>query len=157
LIVLHNSIVNHFNSLVLELKKFDNHKSTISALSPIFDTNSITLVLKINIYTSIHNSNYLQKEISIVRKKLLDYNNYETLMDWVTMGYPETFNSGSDYLDRITQETIQKQQKCCRKVKLFDKDRRVFPNLLLFHTLIVLVLAFVTQLLISDKSVTEPL
>ena len=38
-----------------------------------------------------------------------------------------------------------------------DKKLYLFPRMLIFHTLIVLILAIVGQLIISDKSVTEPL
>ncbi len=65
--------------------------------------------------------------------------------------------------------------KFCRRFNLInikersehgnDKNRRtiidispiLFPRMLIFHSLIVLIIAFVGQLIVSDKSVTEPL
>lgn len=38
-----------------------------------------------------------------------------------------------------------------------DEEINLFPRMLVFHSLIVLLIAFVGQLIISDKSVTEPL
>lgn len=53
--------------------------------------------------------------------------------------------------------------KFCRRLML-DKGHResqinpmLFPRMLIFHSLIVLIIAFVGQLIVSDKSVTEPL
>ena len=37
------------------------------------------------------------------------------------------------------------------------RSLNLFPRMLIFHSLIVLIIAFVGQLIISDKSVTEPL
>ena len=37
------------------------------------------------------------------------------------------------------------------------KEKYLFPRMLIFHSLIVLIIAFVGNLIISDKSVTEPL
>ena len=45
-----------------------------------------------------------------------------------------------------------------RGVKIpFWDEIRIFPRMLIFHSLIVLIIAFVGNLIISDKSVTEPL
>ena len=105
----------------------------------------------------------LQKEITSVRRSLVRFNDYDTLMSWATAGTANHANTGSHYLDRLTADAMSIHE-CSRKIHLVaDKDNktgiiwRIFPILLIFHTLIVLVLAFVTQLIISDKSVTEPI
>lgn len=80
-------------------------------------------------------------------------------MSWATMNRPKISNTENLVLDSLIVKAIR-EHNCCREIHLPKKKdwfRRVFPTLLIFHTLIVLVLAFVTQLLISDKSVTEPL
>jgi len=46
--------------------------------------------------------------------------------------------------------------KICEKKKL-QITPILFPRMLIFHSLIVLIIAFVGQLIVSDKSVTEPL
>ena len=100
----------------------------------------------------------LNKELANVRRAISSYGCYDTLMSW-----SEITNtiippiSGSYYLDRLTFKA-KKEHQCWKEVAIpILGQRKFFPILLIFHTLIVLVLAFVTQLLISDKSVTEPL
>lgn len=99
----------------------------------------------------------LREEIRNVRRGILSYNNFNNLMAWAEISDSITQSvSNSAYLDSLTN--ITKQSKRCW-VRVCEKNEqiRLFPYLLIFHTLIVLVLAFVTQLIISDKSVTEPL
>ena len=99
----------------------------------------------------------LQKEITNVRRNTLKFNDYETLMSWATIGCDSIVQTGSAYLDSLTIKA-KNNHKCCRKINVpVLSEKRIFPTLLIFHTLIVLVLAFVTQLIISDKTVTEPL
>ena len=91
----------------------------------------------------------------------MKYNDYETLMGWATVPPPSNIHTESAYMDTLTK-VYQEKRSCCRKIyppiiSNAEKGKRFFPTLLIFHTLIVLVLAFVTQLIISDKSVTEPL
>ena len=104
---------------------------------------------------------YLPKEITNVRNCIIKYNEYDTLMNWVTAGNQMDINTNSGYMDALTRNA-QKEQICCRKIEILPfleeiTSGRIFPRLLIFHTLIVLVLAFITQLIISEKSVTEPL
>lgn len=54
--------------------------------------------------------------------------------------------------------------KFCRRLELKICEKKnlqitpiLFPRMLIFHSLIVLIIAFVGQLIVSDKSVTEPL
>ena len=100
----------------------------------------------------------VQKEIAKVKRAISSSNNYDTLINWATVNQENRVNTGSAYLDKLTKNA-QKDYKCSLTIPVCDKNKpaRFFPILLIFHTLIVLVLAFVTQLLISDKSVTEPL
>ena len=110
---------------------------------------------------------FIQKELTIVRQSTIKYNNYETLMNWATAGDTSSVDATSTYLYGLTQnyknsdlpDNDIKNHKCSRIIYYNDKDKpiRVFPILLIFHTLVVLVIAFVTQLIISDKSVTETL
>lgn len=100
----------------------------------------------------------VQKEIAKVKRAISLSNNYDTLINWATVNQENSVNTGSAYLDELTKKA-QKDYKCSLTIPVCDKNKPAifFPILLIFHTLIVLVLAFVTQLLISDKSVTEPL
>lgn len=100
----------------------------------------------------------LQDEIADVKRAISLFNNYDTLINWATVNQENSVNTGSAYLNKLTKNA-QKDYKCSLTIPVCDKNKpaRFFPILLIFHTLIVLVLAFVTQLLISDKSVTEPL
>lgn len=105
-----------------------------------------------------YNTIRLQGEIVNVKRAISTFNNYDTLINWATVNQENSVNTGSAYLDKLTKNA-QKDYKCSLTIPVCDKNKpaRFFPILLIFHTLIVLVLAFVTQLLISDKSVTEPL
>lgn len=99
----------------------------------------------------------LNEEIANVKRSIASYCNYDTLMSWSKIEEKKVSVSGSTYLDTLTSKAKEDHQ-CWKEVKLpILGPQKVFPTLLLFHTLIVLVLAFVTQLIISDKSVTEPL
>lgn len=98
----------------------------------------------------------VQKEIAKVKRAISLSNNYDTLINWATVNQENSVNTESAYLDELTKKA-QKDYKCSLTIPVCDKTAWFFPILLIFHTLIVLVLAFVTQLLISDKSVTEPL
>lgn len=100
----------------------------------------------------------LKKEIQDVRNHLMN-DDFNTLIEWATYRSPsENTNNSSekDYLGLLIQSAQEK--KCCRRIDVpLLGENRFFPNLLLVHTLIVLILAFITQLIISEKSVTEPL
>lgn len=164
----HNNIVEHYNEIVNNLNDFyknhvdTNEKTWINhTLRALNDT-----VDSINDRIKIENQEKLRrqlpvdlgKEISRVRRNMLKSNNYDTLMSWATITHSVKSNTGSACLDTLTVEAIR-EHNCCYDVnlKIGKEPKRIFPTLLIFHTLIVLVLAFVTQLLISDKSVTEPL
>jgi hypothetical protein len=166
----HNKIVEHYNDIVRELNLFycSHIESTDKVwikdtLSPLNDTFTIINDSVTKNIDSIKEDNQntiksfpldLKKEISCIRRNLLKFNNYDTLMSWATIAHSEEFNTGSECLDTLTVKAIRKHN-CC--LNIGKGTKRIFPTLLIFHTLIVLVLAFVTQLLISDKTVTEPL
>ena len=103
---------------------------------------------------------FLQKELTSVRKNTIKFNNYDTLMNWATVDKKPFGTTGSLFLDSLSQKAAQ-GHKCSRIIYTMNgeedkpKPLRIFPILLIFHTLIVLVLAFVTQLIISEKSVTQ--
>ena len=106
----------------------------------------------------------LKKEIQVVKRHQMDDSN-DKLLEWATVNVSlnntvdATIVGESHYLDSLINNN--EKNKCCRKVGWFSFNnnnwRHFYPILLLMHTLIVLVLAFITQLIISDKSVTEPL
>lgn len=95
----------------------------------------------------------LKTEIREAKNHLMD-SSYETLIKWATANDSINDQTQSASINKLIADA--KTNKCCVKVP-YCKDRYFYPYLLLFHTLIVLVLAFITQLIISDKSVTEPL
>lgn len=90
------------------------------------------------------------------------HDRYDDLIAWAAVDTTKNSTSindsckatGSKYIDTLVQKVNLK--KCCR---ILDpkKSKHFYPNLLLLHMIIVLMIAFVTQLIISDKSVTEPL
>lgn len=104
----------------------------------------------------------LKNEMQEARNNLMN-DDYETLIKWSTYDGRKVLLSPKGCIEHLALQAQEK--KCCRLIKedetmnkLINIDgRRFFPNLLLLHTLIVLVLAFITQLIISEKSVTEPL
>ncbi len=164
-IIDHNNIVKHYQVIVDRLladmsqdilDTFANKMDTIVDSNDLKDTTIIKQMHK-NSEKIKRLPIILQEEIANVRIKAIQYNDYDTLMSWATVGYDSIKPTGSAYLDSLTKKTIE-NHKCCRNIAIpFWGNRRIFPILLIFHTLIVLVLAFVTQLIISDKSVTEPL
>ena len=184
-ISIHNGVVTNFNDISLRLEKdsisLKSLLKTSSNLSNMLPYNSVTLdaikTNSIDAIRSVRDANLkmvismrplLCNEISRVRSQILKCNNYDTLMNWATIGQPSFEKTGSHYLDTLTSKAI-KDYNCCKQIKTKQDwlkkilkainiyELKIFPTLLIFHTLIVLVLAFVTQLFISDKSVTETL
>lgn len=97
----------------------------------------------------------IHREIQVSKKHCKD-DGYNTLLDWTTVNISNN-ETDSPYLNMLIKN--DKNAKCCRVVGwgVPNNEHRFYPTLLLMHTLIVLVIAFITQLIISDKSVTEPL
>lgn len=91
--------------------------------------------------------------------------NYDTLIGWSTQNNVHEVDV-VDYCDYIRYGRSH-QRFLCRKVEMYwvdssayikkNNNMHLFPRMLIFHSLIVLIIAFVGQLIISDKSVTEPL
>lgn len=102
-----------------------------------------------------------QEQLRVEHNRL--ENNFDVLMDWST--YRE--NPKIDYSDFIRQSPYlafikndaMNNHKVCREVglKIDEKPMVLYPYLLLIHSLIVLILAFVGQLFISKETVSEPL
>lgn len=184
-ISIHNGVVTNFNDISLRfeidsislkslLKKsrnlfnmLPNNSVTLDAIK----TNSIDAIRSVrdaNLKMVISMRPLLCNEISRVRSQILKCNNYDTLMNWATIGHPSKVKTGSHYLNALTSKAIE-THNCCKQIKIEQNwlkellkdiniyELKIFPTLLTFHTLIVLVLAFVTQLFISDKSVTDTL
>ena len=179
----HNDIVHYYNHAVNEINYFYRSHVDSKKGALIGDTLCVLDAINNADNATIKNENSkrlkslpidLRKEISCVRINALKYNNYETLMNWATLQHSEQPQTGSTILNSLTAKAIR-EHNCCREVGRHGKENfmkslrfnekeatnidffRIFPTLLVFHTLIVLVIAFVTQLFITQKSVTEPI
>lgn len=64
--------------------------------------------------------------------------------------------STKDYYLAFLKASINTKFRRGINIPIF-KEQYLFPRMLIFHSLIVLIIAFVGNLIISDKSVTEPL
>lgn len=90
-----------------------------------------------------------------VKSNMLE-NDFETLLDWSTYSNDTIrSDSKSPYLNFI-KDYAMNNHKVCRKVGV-EKDWVLYPYLLLIHSLIVLILAFVGQLFLNKETVSEPL
>lgn len=100
-----------------------------------------------------------------------NYKNWDSLIDWSDYNNSSWKKSSNNIKDCLMQSAIC-EKNLCRRVKMWwirdeEKDGKgrvlickeviLFPRMLIFHSLIVLIIAFVGNLIISDKSVTEPL
>ena len=104
-----------------------------------------------------------EKEIQNTTLFVSDNRNWDTLISWSK--YPNKTFEVKNTQDCLKQYAIQ-NNNICREVKMWwigtkkwveKRSLNLFPRMLIFHSLIVLIIAFVGQLIISDKSVTEPL
>jgi len=111
----------------------------------------------------------VDKELQAVHEFVFKNNNYCNLIGWSQSYCPLKTGTMSfcDYL----QFGKPHQHFFCREINMWwiDQDKpigqkpikvtqiHIFPRMLIFHSLIVLIIAFVGQLIVSDKSVTEPL
>lgn len=110
--------------------------------------------------------NKLRVELFNIDQFVTEVYNSDSLFAWVKVGKnPNTisFKTNNYYLAYLGYNAV-KNQKYYRELvipffKIEDKILRIpiYPRMLIFHSLIVLLIAFVGQLIISDKSVTEPL
>lgn len=107
-------------------------------------------LIKINTMTI-----FLKKEIQEGQTHLKD-ECFDTMLKWATRGETTSDNQySSAYIKKLIEKDTQR--KLCYKMDSGCSPKNIYHSLLLLHMLIVLVLAFVGQLVISDKSVTEPL
>lgn len=93
-----------------------------------------------------------EEEVQRINIFISDNNEYKTLIEW-------SDNDIKPYDSKICIEHILTNEAkhkhfFSRKV---GEDTYIFPRMLILHALMVLIIAFVGQLIISDKSVTEPL
>ena len=103
-----------------------------------------------------------EEEIRNNRLFVTNNDNWDSLIIWSEYEHVNCEISPKDIQDCLKMTAIY-EKNLCRKVndlwwiKEKDKNKYLFPRMLIFHSLIVLLIAFVGQLIISDKSVTEPL
>lgn len=84
----------------------------------------------------------------------LQVDDYDTLLLWAT--YPSNvIDNPQDYVDCLKNKAIQAHDVCRDVGK--DNPKKIFPHLLLIHSLIVLILAFIGQLFLTKETVSEPL
>lgn len=162
----HGNLIEAVNAQQEDLKAMMN-KTSCDTILNLYDSLLFSNVLQKNDSNSLENDikeNYdknrrrllnIRKEIQVSKKHCMD-DGYNTLLNWTTVDYKND-QTGSPFLDMLISS--EKNEKCCREVGwgVPRNGHRFYPTLLLMHTLIVLVIAFITQLIISDKSVTEPL
>lgn len=166
-IEIHNKLVEKYDVIRSRLNTYYNTPEFLHAEMQKVKIDTIDSISPIEKIGRIRDENInkilplridIRNEISIVQSAMMSYNNYETLTNWASFNNSErTINTGSECIDMITKEAIE-QHNMCYEINLFNgKKYRFFPSVFILQTLIVLVLAFVTQLFISEKSVTEPL
>ena len=162
----HNKLVESYAVITSRLNTDDNtpvshHTKMLKAEIDTKDSISkkeLKMVFDENLNKIVPLRIAIRDEISIVQSSMMRYNNYDTLTNWASFNNTKlSVITGSEYLDKITNEAIERHNMCYEINLLNGKKYRFFPSIFILQTLIVLVLAFVTQLFISEKSVTEPL
>lgn len=93
-----------------------------------------------------------EEEVQRINVFISDNNDYNTLIKW-SYNDIQPLNRSIHY-DNILINEAKHKHYFSRKV---GDNLYLFPRMLILHVLIVLIIAFVGQLIISDKSVTEPL
>ena len=93
-----------------------------------------------------------EEEIQNVMSFISDNEKYETLISWSCN--PVMEKSGMMNMGDLLKYNAIREHYFTRKI---GDSKYLFPRMLIFHALIVLIIAFVGQLIVSDKSVTEPL
>lgn len=109
---------------------------------------------KPNDYVSRLDTATQKAEIESLDVYLVRCQNLDTMMNWATYGCKP--NSGSYHVDSLIND-YKKDRQFLVESTAWGLKIRIFPKLLLIHTVIVLFIAFVIQLLFSGKTVTEPL
>ena len=104
-----------------------------------------------------------EEEIQSVRIFVSENDNHDTLIKWSYLSPSKV--EGPSTMQHLLKNGAIGRHNLCRKVKMWwfpdhsgiVTEKVIFPRMLIFHSLIVLIIAFVGQLIVSDKSVTEPL
>ena len=159
-----NSIIEQAKSIKAiqfsNATKFSNCLDTLSSISLLSSRD----IIDKNISMINGEITVLKDEIRETKKHLMA-DDYESLIKWATRTKaPVIIDGCGEGLSYVNSLMLSEQQKKC-SIRLFARSRvednsgrwRLFPQLLLLHTLIVLILTFVTQLIISSKAVTEPI
>ena len=104
-----------------------------------------------------------EEEIQSVRIFVSENDNHDSLIEWSYLAPSRV--EGPCTMQQLLKNGAMERHNLCRKVKMLwfldlseiFVEKIIFPRMLIFHSLIVLIIAFVGQLIVSDKSVTEPL
>lgn len=143
-VMVKNIKINASNSYVFN--EFGNSIDTITSKF------CVDVIIANNEYKMNRLMPELAREIIETKEHLMD-NSFETLIDWATVNSEKKIeHSQSEFVSNLMNEVIEQKSSV-----LVGNNRYFYPKLLVFHALIVLVFAFVTQLFISDKAITEPL
>lgn len=92
-----------------------------------------------------------EEEIRNTRFFISKNKNWDTLISWSDYRPVNSIN-----MPRDVQECMKFSAICEHNLCRVIGKKRIYPRMLVFHSLIVLIIAFVGQIVISDKSVTEP-
>ena len=144
----HNAIVKNIKRVAGETGVFDFMLFACS-IDTIVLTNGVNTICK-----NVSLINRITPNLIIEIRETKDYLTdicEEPLPDWAAVNYKNNKYTNSEYVNDLIRDA--EKQKC----SILVGDKQLYPALLVFHALIVLVLAFVTQLFISDKAITEPL
>ena len=106
-----------------------------------------------------------QTEEEIRKNKLFVSNNenWDSLIFWSEYEHVNWKAEPKNLQDCFKLSAICEKNLCRNVNDLWWVNKKegerlyIFPRMLIFHTLIVLIIAFVGNLIISDKSITEPL
>lgn len=155
----HQGVANNIIESAKSIKS--NQVFTPSMFSACLDT-LLSLDTQISKDIIDNNIRMINGEITVLKdeiretKRHLMSDDYDTLIKWATRGNESTMtadnaNDSGGYVNSLMFK--EKEKKCSIKMA----KGRLFPQLLLLHTLNVLILTFVTQLIVSSKAVTEPI
>ena len=148
----HNLAWNDLFLLLVEANKLDAKKK--------IDLTKIQIENNLNSVREIKNK--LRVQMLNIDQFASEINNQDFLFNMVRVEsdkdtIPISFKTDDYYLAYLGYDAIV-NHKYLRNMKLYeDVAFPLYPRMLLFHSLIVLLIAFVGQLIISEKSVTEPL
>jgi hypothetical protein len=106
----------------------------------------------------------LNKAIISLNEFNVKYHNTDSLLKVICDSLYSSSLNGTDSLiyGQFLQPKLNLLKKmeisnACIKLSFFDKQFYLFPRTLVFHAFIVLLIAFIVQILVSGKSVTEGL